>query len=164
PPPGPGGYPPAPGYPAPPGPAGYPGGPVAAPPSPVEVDPHRLGPNMGRLSSTAKKLAKAPVAVTAAMLAEGEIVECLIQGRVNGADGVAVLTNTRLLLVSSREWKPEVIELPVDAQLAVQGWQDNRTAALVMQRADQQATIDLVGDRPLAMELAQRIRARSALG
>ena len=75
-----------------------------------------------------------------------------------------MLTNNRLLFVTARQWKPEIIEFTVDSQLTVQGWQDNRTAALVIQRADQQTTIDSIGDRPLAMELAQRIRSRSATG
>jgi hypothetical protein len=65
--------------------------------------------------------------------------------------------------VNDREFKPDVIEMPVDAGTTVQGWQDDRTAALLVQSsAGQAAQIERIADRPLAMEMAQRLRARAA--
>lgn len=115
-----------------------------------------------RLGNAGRRSGRVALAVTSALLDEGEIVECAVQGRFNGADGVAVLTNERVLVVNDRSWKPDVLEIEVDGSTTVQGWQDDRTAALVFQRADQSATVDKIGDRHLAMEFAQRLRARAA--
>ena len=67
-----------------------------------------------------------------------------------------------LLLVNDREWKPDVAEFTDDGGLTVQGWQDDRSASLMIQRESQAAQIERIGDRPLAMEMAQRLRARAA--
>ena len=67
-----------------------------------------------------------------------------------------------MLLVNDREFRPDVVEFAVDASISVQGWQDDRAAALLVQRADQSAQIERIGDKALAQELAQRIRARAA--
>ena len=93
---------------------------------------------------------------------EGEIVECIVQGQLYGSNAVALLTNARLLFVNEREFRPDVVEFVVDASINVQGWQDDRAAALLVQRGDQSAQIERIGDKPLAQELAQRIRARAS--
>jgi hypothetical protein len=96
------------------------------------------------------------------LLGEGEAVECAVQGQLYGSNCVVLLTNQRLLIVNDREFKPDVIEIPVDASVSVQGWQDDRNAALLVQRAEVTAQIERIADKPLAQELAQRIRARAA--
>lgn len=97
----------------------------------------------------------------AVLLREGEVVHSLVVGQVLGVDGVAALTDQRLIFVTEREWKPDVFELPVDATLTVKGMQDDRTASLTFQHGPHSAAIDKISDRPLAMEMAQRIRART---
>jgi hypothetical protein len=95
------------------------------------------------------------------LLREGEIVECVVQGQIYGSNCIAALTNTRLLIVNDREFKPDVLDITLDASVTVQGWQDERTASLLIQQGANSAQVERIGDRPLAMELAQRIRARA---
>lgn len=96
------------------------------------------------------------------LLAEGEIVEGLVAGQVFGANSVAAITNQRFIVVNDREFKPDVIEITVDAGCTVQGWQDDRNAALLVQSGSMSVQIERIGDRPMAMEMAQRLRARAA--
>ena len=96
------------------------------------------------------------------MLKDGEIVECVVQGQLQGANAIVVLTNSRLLLVNDREFRPDVVEFDVDSAITVQGWADDRFAALLIQRNDVSAQVERIGDKPLAQEIAQRIRARAA--
>ena len=43
----------------------------------------------------------------------------------------------------------------------MQGWQDDRTASLIFVSEGQSITLSLIADRPLAQELAHRLRAES---
>jgi hypothetical protein len=124
-------------------------------------DPCGLGAALGRLGSGSRKGAKAAATAVAVLLREGEIVECLVQGQLFGANAVALLTNARLLVVNEREFRPDVVEFVVDNTISVQGWQDDRAAALLIQRAEVSAQIERIGDKLLAQELAQRIRSRT---
>ncbi len=97
-----------------------------------------------------------------ALLHEGEHVDALVQGRYQNHAGVAVLTNERVLLVNDHEWRPDVREIDIVADLVVQGWQDDRTASLVFVTGGQSITIEMITDRPLAQEMAHLIRGRVA--
>lgn len=161
PPPGPPAYaPPAPpqGYaPPPPAPAPY-----AAPPSPVGVpDPNQLGAAIARSGNSTRKATKVAVAIAGALLAEGEVVEAVVGGKLEGNAAVVVLTDRGLLLVDDRQWKPFTERLTVDPGLQVAGWQDDRTASLTFVVGGRQLVVDQIGDRPLAVEMAQRIRYRT---
>jgi hypothetical protein len=123
-------------------------------------DPNGLGLAFERLGSPARKVAKVAVVVAGAVLDDGEAVEAVVAGRIDGHGGVLVLTDRRLLLVDERPWRPLVERLAVDAGLQVQGWQDDRTASLTLLAGGRQLVIDQITDRPLAVEMAQRIRYR----
>jgi hypothetical protein len=125
-------------------------------------DPAGLGAALGRLGSGGRKGAKAAATAVAVLLREGEVVECIVQGQLYGANAVALLTNARLLLVNDREFRPDIVEFVVDASIIVQGWADERAAALQVQSGAVSAQIERIGDKPIAQELAQRIRARAA--
>ena len=168
--PGPAGPPPAPpmappgygyGYapPAGPAPAGY-GGAVAfgGPGGPVVIDPHGLGLSVSRLSGAGRRVGKVALAVLATVLEEGDVVAVVVQGRFRGEPGVAALVEGKVVLVNDRQWKPDVVVLAVDADLAVHGWQDERTAALTFVSGERQEFIERIGDRGLAIEFAQRVR------
>jgi hypothetical protein len=165
-PPGPAGY----GAPPPPAGAAQPGyapsqvpvgghvQPIGVPGGPVVVDPHGLGLSVSRLSGGARRAGKVALGVLAAVLAEGDVVAVVVQGRFRGEAGVAALVEGRVVLVNDRQWKPDVVVLPVDGDLTVHGWQDERTAALTFVVGDRQEFIERIGDRGLAIEMAQRIR------
>lgn len=102
-----------------------------------------------------------PVAVAGALLDEGEVVDSVVAGKVEGNAAVLVLTDRKLLLVDERQWRPLVERIAVDGGLQVQGWQDDRSASLTLVFAGRQLVIDQIADRPLAVEMAQRIRYRT---
>jgi hypothetical protein len=124
-------------------------------------DPSGLGAALARLGSGGRKGAKAAANAAALLLHEGEIVECAVQGQLYGSNAVVLLTNGRLLIVNDREFRPDVIEIVVDASVTVQGWADDRAAAVLVQRNEVSAQVERIADKPLAQELAQRIRARA---
>ena len=159
PPPAPGMAPPAYGPQPGPVPGGF-GGPagLGAPPGPVIIDPHGLGLSVSRLGGGARRAGKVALAVLANVLDDGDVVAVVVQGRFRGEAGVAALVEGRVVLVNDRQWKPDVVVLPVDAELVVHGWQDERTAALTFVSSDRHEAIERIGDRGLAIELAQRVR------
>lgn len=133
------------------------------PASPVGiVDPCELGPAMARLSANAQRAGREAAAILSALLRDDEHVDALVQGSYQNNAGLAVLTNERILLVNDHEWRPDIREVPIVAELVVQGWQDDRTAALVFVTEGVSVTIDMIMDRPLAQEMAHLIRARVA--
>jgi hypothetical protein len=100
--------------------------------------------------------------VLASVLEPDEVVEILAAGRVRGFGGVAALAGSRVVLVNDRQWKPDVVVLPIAPTLQVQGWQDDRAATLLFADGDQQEPIERIPDRSLAIEFAQRVRERVA--
>ena len=137
-----------------------------APPEPESpigiVDPSELAPAVARLSANAQRAGRVAAAVLSALLHEGERVQALVQGLYQGHAAVGVLTNERVLLVNDHEWRPDVREIALTAELVVQGWQDDRTASLVFVTEGQSVTLSTIVDRPLAQEMAHLIRARVA--
>jgi len=126
------------------------------------VDPSELGPAVARLSSNAQRAGRIAAAILSALLHEGEHVDALVQGTYQHNAAVAVLTDRRILVVNDHEWRPDVREVAITADLVVQGWQDDRTAALVFVTEGVSVTLDMITDRPLAQEMAHLIRARVA--
>jgi hypothetical protein len=125
------------------------------------IDPHNLGPAIDRLGFNSKRNGKIVFGIVSALLHDGEIVECLLKCNYLGRTGVCVLTGNRILVVNDNEWKPDTAELAFEAGLTVQGWQDDKTAALVFTHpAGWQVVVDKIGERELAQEMAQRVRAK----
>lgn len=93
---------------------------------------------------------------------EGETIEALVVGRFRGEDGACVVTGNRVILANDREWKPDVHSIAIEAGLAVQGWQDDKSASLVFQHSGPAATIDQIGEREMAQKLAVVLRAKVA--
>lgn len=139
--------------------------PPPAPPVPTPQDPHALGAAINRLSAGItggpRKAAKASAIALAVLLRDGELVECVVAGQLLGEGGICALTDQRLVFITEREWVPDVFELPVDAELGVQGMQDDRAAQLTFTRGQSVAVVERITDRHLAMEMAQRIRMRT---
>jgi hypothetical protein len=124
----------------------------------VVHDPHALAPAAARLGGGARRSGRAALAVLGAVLEEEDRVAIVVQGRFRGEPGVAALTAGKVVLVNDRQWKPDVTVFAVEAGLAVNGWQDERSAALTFVASDRHETIERIGDRALAIELAQRLR------
>jgi len=116
---------------------------------------------LARLGGGGRRGARAAANAVAVLLREGEVVECIVQGQYLGANAVVLLTNERLLVVNDREFRPDVVEFTVDDAVTVQGWADDRSASVRIQRNETTVQVERIGDRALAQELAQRIRGRA---
>ena len=119
------------------------------------------GARPGRLGGSSRKHARIALAVAGAVLEADEVVEAVVAGRLDGNVAVVVLTDRALVLADERQWRPVVERFALDAGLQVQGWQDDRTASLTLLHGGRQLVVDRIADRPLAVEMAQRIRART---
>ncbi|MEM9466173.1 MAG: hypothetical protein AAGA90_12425, partial [Actinomycetota bacterium] len=128
---------------------------------PGATDPHQLGAAVNRLSGSTRKASAAAFAVAAVSLADGEIVQMAIGCRFLGADGAVLLTDRQMMIVNDRSWEPDVVPVALEAGLTVQGWQDDRWAALVFARDGHELVVDRIGDRAIAQELAAEVRRRS---
>jgi hypothetical protein len=137
-------------------PAGGGAAPAAGPP-----DPNGLGAAIGRVGSSGRKAARSAFAVAGAALEVDEVVEAAVVGKLQGNPAVVVLTDRALVVADDRQWRPVVERLALDGGLQVQGWQDDRTASLTLVTGQGQLVVDQILDRPLAVEMAQRVRART---
>ncbi|MEM9203413.1 MAG: hypothetical protein AAGC53_17335 [Actinomycetota bacterium] len=126
------------------------------------TDPHRLGLAVDRLGAPTRKASAAAFAVAAAELDEGEMVQTAVGCRYLGSDGAVVLTDRRMLIVNARSWSPDIVVVDLEPGLTVQGWQDDRAAALVFGRNGHELVVDRITDRVVAQELAADVRRRSA--
>lgn len=141
----------------------------AAPPAPAMpsaesgpglTDPHGIGAAVGRLSGGARKAGHAAFLVLSHVLDEGEMVLSLTACRFRGAVGALALTDQRLLVVNAREWEPDVLPIGLEPGLTVQGWSDERRAALVFTRDGHELVVDQIADPALAQEIASGVRSR----
>jgi hypothetical protein len=131
-------------------------------PAPQIFDPHRVGLHVNRLGSGAKRAGKVSFAVLTAMLDPEDVAEIVIQGRVHGIPGAAALVGSKIVLANERFWKPEVIVVELDGTTQIQGWQDDRSATVMISDAEHRLVVERIPDRLLAVEFAQRARDRIA--
>ena len=100
--------------------------------------------------------------MVAALLDDGEQAEAVVQGEYQHRPGVVVLTDRRLIVANDRRWAPDVRIFQCDERLVVHGWQDDRRATLVFAVDGIGVVLSAISDRPLARDLAGRVRARIA--
>jgi hypothetical protein len=125
------------------------------------IDPGGIEEAAARLSAGARRNANAALAVVAALLEDGERAEAVVQGEYQHRPGVAVLTDRRLIIANDRRWAPDVRSLEFDQRLVVHGWQDDRRATLVFVVDHAGMVLSSISDRPLARDLAGRVRSRT---
>jgi hypothetical protein len=130
------------------------------PPQPTPGDPFALGGAAQRLDQAAQAAARTSMVVTAAVLVQGERVEAVTQGRLDGVAGVLVLSDRRVLAVNQRDWAPLVTWFNLDATLDVQAWEDHSGATIVLTAQGRQVSLDGIADKQPAYELVARLRAR----
>ncbi len=128
---------------------------------PGTTDPHGLGAAVERLSAATRKASAAAFAVAAVSFDDGETVRLAVGCRFLGADGAIVLTDRRMLITNDRPYEPDVVSVGLEAGLTVQGWQDDRAAALVFARDGHELVVDRITDRTVAQELAAEVRRRA---
>ncbi len=128
---------------------------------PQRDDPHGVGAALAALGDRAGDHSDGCMLLVSAMLVEGEAVQHVVVGVVDGSPGVAVLTNSRIVVVNARRWKPAITSVPITPRLMVQGWQDEQMAQLSFE-GGVHARIEQVLDKPQALEMAMRVRRRVA--
>lgn len=131
-------------------------------PIPVADDPTGMSAAVLRMSPASYHSAVPSLTVAASRLDEGERVEIVAQGMFNEVPGVVVVTDRRVAVINGRQWQPEIVETIYVSDLTVQGWQDQRTAALAFSWAATRVLIDRIFDVPLAHEVAKRVREQVA--
>lgn len=88
------------------------------------------------------------------------MVEIAVGGRFLGHDGVAILTDRRLLLANGRSWDPEIVSIEALSTLGVEGWVERRAATLRLTDGADVHVIDRINDTGVAESLASALRAR----
>lgn len=117
---------------------------------------------INELAPPSRAAGKASLCVLSVVMRPSEELECVVQGRINNQNGVAALTDQRVVLVNEREWAPEVTVFEIGTDLVVQGLQDENTASLTFIGGGQRLTASGITDRPVARTLATRLRERVA--
>ena len=125
-------------------------------------DPAGFEAAMSRLSSGARRSALAPLNIAATVLEPDEVAEAVVQGEYQHRPAVVVLTDRRVIVANDRRWSPDVRSFAFDPTLVVHGWQDERRATLVFVLDGVGVEVEGISDRPLARDLAQRVRGRCA--
>jgi hypothetical protein len=134
--------------------------PMPPTPNPSPGDPFALGAAAQRLDQAAQAASRTALVATAAVMVQGERVEAVTAGRLDGAAAVFTLTDRRLLAVNQRDWSPVVTWFNLEPQLDVQAWEDHTGATIVLSAAGRQVTLDTITDKQPAYELVARLRAR----
>jgi hypothetical protein len=114
---------------------------------------------VARLGAPSRKAGRVALGITSVSLEDGEQVELVIQGQIDGAPGVGVLTDRRLLLVNEAAWVPLVETIGFEDGLEVAGEAQGRAATVTI--TSPAGVHQIVGSRDvdLAKALAARLRA-----
>jgi len=128
----------------------------------VVADPHGLGAAVARLGAPSRQAAGVALGIASVSLDEGELVEMVIQGQIDGVAGLGLLTDRRLLLVNEAAWVPLVETIEIGPALQVAGEADNRRATVTLTTPAGTRVVADSRDVDLAKELAARLRARTA--
>jgi hypothetical protein len=138
----------------------------ALPPEPEHpreiVDPNGIGAVIPLMSAGSMRTGRIALGILTGLLDPDEKVEGLVQGVYQSYIAVGALTDRRVLLVNEQEWVPRVRSIPLTGDLAVQGWQDDRTASLIFLAEGQSITLSGISDRQLAQGFARLLRDRVA--
>jgi hypothetical protein len=122
------------------------------------VDPYGVEVAAARMSAGARRAGAVPLGILSTMLSEGEVVESVVAGEYQHHPAVVMLTTRRVLIANERRWAPDVRSVPIGPDVVVQGWQDDRRATLLFGSDGRGLVVSGIVDRPLARDLARRLR------
>jgi hypothetical protein len=136
------------------------------PPSmlPVHVpssDGHGLGAAVARMSHESQQHSAPALLVAGVLLGPEERVVGTVQGWSSGMPTVAILSTSRVLVVSERRWKPIIETFPLRPALTVYGRHVDQRATMTFQDGEHVVTIDDIADVALAVEMATAARTQS---
>jgi len=123
-------------------------------------DPHNFGDATASISAGTQKRAKAALVAATRALEPGEQVQALVCGEYLADDGVAVLTDRRLVLANSRTFAPEVHSLPLRSIKDVKGWVDSARATLRFSGKDRAFVIGDIKEVESAQAFAAAVRGK----
>ena len=122
------------------------------------ADPFGIEVAAARMSAGARRAGAVPLGILSTMLREGEVVESVVQGEYQHHPAVVMLTTRRVLIANERHWAPDLRLVPITPDVVVQGWQDDRRATLLFGAEGRGLVVSGIVDRPLARDLARRLR------
>lgn len=111
------------------------------------------------LSAATQKRAKPAVVAAAMALEDGEQVHGMLCGEYLGHDGVAVLTNRRVLCINARTFAPDQDSIMLSNLDDVRGWIESNRATLQIKGASQELVIGDVKEVEAAQKFAGDLRA-----
>jgi len=123
-------------------------------------DPHNFGAAAASIPSATQKRAKAAVVAAATSLEPGEQVQALVCGEFMADDGVAVLTDRRVLMANSRTFAPEIQSMPLTAVNDVKGWADSGRATLRFSSLDGVLVLGDIHEVDSAQAFAGAVRGK----
>ena len=128
--------------------------------SSTATDPHNFGPAATDISSSTQKRAKAAVVAAATALEDGETVQAMVCGEYLAHDGVAVLTDRRVIVANSRTFAPEIDSVPIAEVADIKGWADSGRATLRVSSASASLVIGDIKEVDAAQNFAAAVRSR----
>jgi len=90
----------------------------------------------------------------------GEVVEAIVCGQYQGHDGVAVLTNRRLVVANSRTFAPEIDSLSFAELSDVKGWAESGKATLRFSGGPRALVLGDIAEVDAAQTFAGALRSK----
>ncbi len=142
------------------------GGPISSSqhmaPVPVGAsDSQGLSAAIGRLSGASQNTGSVAFTVAGALIGSDEMVLVAVQGWSLGMPTIAILTGSRIIVVSERKWTPLVETFALQTGLTIFGRHVDNTASITFQESDRMVNVDQIADVNQAVELATTARSRT---
>lgn len=122
-------------------------------------DPHGFSPLVAHLDPAVLAPRHGALLVAAAAMDSGEHAYGLLAGRYLGHEGVALLTDRRLLAVNARRWSPNLAALPLTPGLTSETWSVEGMLVLRFSCGSTSIVIDGITDGEGSRRFAAAVRS-----
>ena len=134
--------------------------PSSAIPSGTDVDPHHFDAIAGILPPVSQLRAKPALIAAATFLEPGERVQAIVAGQYLAHDGIALVTDSRVLFANGRTFSPEVHAVSLSEVTDVKGWAESSRATLRVTAGQAMMVIGDIAEVNLAQSFAVAVRSR----
>lgn len=124
----------------------------------TDPDGHALDRAVSRLRSDDQEAARVPLAVCGALVEPDEQVHGVVTGIMHGCAAAVVLTNSRVLVVNERRWRPVVELFALEEAPVVIGHHDGQVATISFSDGSRSVTVNEIRDVDLAVALVEASR------
>ena len=123
------------------------------------ADPFNFEPAATEIPTATQKRAKAAVVAAAMSLEHGEQVRAMVCGEYLAHDGVAVLTDRRVVFANARTFAPDVHAAALNTLTEVKGWAEKGRATLRIASATTSFVIGDIKEVDAAQGFAAAVRS-----